>query len=514
MNDRPAAPAPATPERDRGGWPLALLPLAGLLTWFLTGLPWGPHIETFDWMVRLETMSLGEASFAQLPSVLSLRPLGIGLAWLAYHAGGREVALAQFVNGALTLLAWWWLGRAVRERRAFALAALAVGGACFAGYIYVFHLHGVFYAPLLLYLAALVHVANRPLAPRALLGVLALTAAAALFHPFALVLGAAFAAGALAESRALRTPAGWGAAAAVLAGAAVLYAVLVPPSARGPEGDPLHGWRTTFATTEVNRAVSLVAAALAVFTARGLGAGRARLAAVALVAAAAAALWLLRWPVLPLWLAVAGLASLRSGGWALAAVLGACLVLPAANPTGSPTYAVFGTFLAAALAARHAAVEERLGWLRPAVAAAVLVACVALGVALRAGVPVPVASGVARPLVAERERTTQFPVLLREYLASEWGGHPLRFARGFERPAEGDAVDRRFRPPTNDIHLATWLAHLRGGAPAEGETLYVAFGGDPLAAGPAVLAVRGRTAGDALVFRRASADSAGAPRTN
>jgi hypothetical protein len=139
---------------------------------------------------------------------------------------------------------------------------------------------------------------------------------------------------------------------------------------------------------------------------------------------------------------------------------------------------------------------------------------VVLGAALRAGVPVPVASAVARPLVAERERTTQFPVLLREYLASEWGGHPLRFARGFERPAEGDAVDRRFRPPTNDIHLATWLAHLRGGTPAEGETLYVAFGGDPLAAGPVVLAVRGRTAGDALVFRRASADSAGAPRTN
>lgn len=137
-----------------------------------------------------------------------------------------------------------------------------------------------------------------------------------------------------------------------------------------------------------------------------------------------------------------------------------------------------------------------------------------LGLALRAGVPVPVASAAARPLVLERERTAQFPALLREYLASEWGSHPLRFARGFDRPAEGDAVDRRFRPPTNDIHLATWLAHLRGGAPAEGETLYVAFGGDPLATGEVVLAVRGRTAGDAIVFRRASAGTAAAPRTN
>lgn len=509
MNRGPAPPAP-----PRAGAALQLLPLAGFLLWFVVGLPWGPHTESFDWMVRLDTMSLPEAVSARLPSVLSLRPLGVGLAWIAYRTGGHDVALAQFVNAALTLLAWWWLGRAVAEKRAFALVALAVGGACFAGYIYVFHLHGVFYAPLLLYLAALVRLARPPIGARALAGALGAGALASLFHPFALALAVAFVAGALAESRALRTARGAGVAAAIVAGAAALYLVLVPPDARGPEGDPLHGWRVSFATTEVNRAVSLVSAALAIVTARGLAAGRARPAAVAFVGLAAAALWMSRWPLLPLWLAVAALAALARGRVALATVVVACLALPAANPTGSPTYAVFAVFLAAALTAQAAGLEERLGRLGGRLAAAALLLAVALGVALRAGVPVPGASAAARPLVAERERTAQFPVLVREVLASGWRDHPLRFARGFTRPAEGDATDRRFRPPTSDTHLATWLAHLRRGAPAAGETLWVAFGGDPLAAGGEVVAsVRGRAAGDALVFRRAPAPAAGEPRS-
>lgn len=504
---------PAPPAPQPAGAALQVLPLAGFLLWFAVGLPWGPHTESFDWMVRLDTLSLPEAALSRLPSVLSLRPLGVGLAWLSYRLGGHDVALAQFVNAALTLLGWWWLGRAVAGRRAFALVALAVGGACFAGYIYVFHLHGVFYAPLLLYLAALVRLARAPIGAPALAGALGAGALAALFHPFALALAVAFAAGAVAESRALRSGRGLAAVAAVLAGAAALYLLLVPASVRGPAADPLHGWRVSFATTEVNRAVSLVAAALAVVAARGLGAGRLRLAGTAVVAIAAGALLVLRWPVTPLWIAVAALAAFVQGRPALAMVLLACAALPAANPTGSPTYVVFAAFLAAGLTADAAGLEERLAWLRPPVAAALLAAAVALGVALRAGAPVPVAAAVARPLVAERERTAAFPVLVREYLASEWGGHPLVLARGFERPAEGDALDRRFRPPTSDTHLATWLAHLRRGAPAVGETLYVAFGGDPLAAGgQVVLTARGRAAGDALVFRRAPAPPAGEPR--
>jgi len=58
-----------------------LLAVSGLLFWFVVGLPWAPHNESFDWIVRLEQRSLWAALFERFPSVLSLRPLGTGPAW-------------------------------------------------------------------------------------------------------------------------------------------------------------------------------------------------------------------------------------------------------------------------------------------------------------------------------------------------------------------------------------------------------------------------------------------------
>ena len=70
---------------------LVMLSVSGLAFWFVVGLPWGPHNESFAWVVRLEQRSLWEALFQKFPSVLSLRPLGqadhdrFGLAVLIFH---------------------------------------------------------------------------------------------------------------------------------------------------------------------------------------------------------------------------------------------------------------------------------------------------------------------------------------------------------------------------------------------------------------------------------------------
>src|SRR5262249_61572526 len=143
--------------------------------------------------------------FERFPSVLSLRPLGTGPAWLLYRFGGHDVALVQFANAALALLAWAWVLHGARERHVLAALSLVAGGVFFAGYIWVFHLHGIFYGPLIFYVAALVRSARGPLDLRTLLGVFVGGALTALAHPYALPLGVAFAIGAVAETPLLRT---------------------------------------------------------------------------------------------------------------------------------------------------------------------------------------------------------------------------------------------------------------------------------------------------------------------
>ncbi|MFM8558812.1 MAG: hypothetical protein ACKOC6_04295, partial [bacterium] len=207
---------------------LVALSCAVLAFWFVVGLPWGPHNEAFDWVVRLEQRDLWAALVETFPSVLSLRPIGTGAAWALYRLGGHDDALIQVVNAAFALLAWGWAAAGERDRRWFALVSLVAGGVFFAGYIWVFHLHGIFYGPLLLYLAALVRAARGPLDLRTLLGVFVGALVTSLAHPYALPLAVAFVAGATLETPLLRTRAGAGALAVVVTGVTVAYLMLVP----------------------------------------------------------------------------------------------------------------------------------------------------------------------------------------------------------------------------------------------------------------------------------------------
>lgn len=489
---------------------LVALSCAGLAFWFVVGLPWGPHNEAFDWIVRLEQRDLWAALFEKFPSVLSLRPIGTGAAWALYRLGGHDDALIQVVNAAFAMLAWGWAAAGERDRRWFALVSLVAGGVFFAGYIWVFHLHGIFYGPLLLFLAAMVRAARGPLDLRTLLGVFVGALVTALAHPYALPLAVAFVAGATLETPLLRTRAGAGAIAVVVTGVTVAYLMLVPSYNRDLGGDPLLGLVTSYRTTEVNVVGSAVAALLAAWTASraltGPAGGVAALLSLGLAIAAIA----MGAPVLPLWFAWAAIRSLRHKRITLAALLAGCALLPVANPTGSPTYAVFAVFVAVcATVVDEPGVEGMLHALRPVHVAGLLVVMGGVAIALRFGAPVPGVAAVARPLLAEGERTRQLEEVARTLMASPWRSHPARFLAPALNPTETDATDRRFRPPTEDAHLTTWLDWMRGGPATAADTLVLTFGGQPAPGLTEVLRVRGRYAGDALVWRRVPDAAAG-----
>lgn len=496
---------------------IVVLATAGLAFWFVIGLPWGPHNEAFDWIVRLEQRSLWGALFERFPSVLGLRPLGTGPAWVLFQLGGRDVGLVEIVNAVLALLAWGWAARGAREVRLFSLFALVASGVFFAGYIWVFHLHGIFYGPLLLYVAALARSARGPIDLRTLLGVFVGALVTALVHPYALPLVIAFVAGATLETPMLRTRSGAGVLGVIVSGAAAAYFLLVPSDIRGVSGPVLPGFLATYRTLEVNVVGSALAAAFAAWcAARSFRGGHGWIAGI-VTAASAAALVFAQLPVLPLWFAWAALKCMRRGHWTLAALVIGCALLPIPNPTGSPTYGVFAVFAAVfASAFDEPSSDGVLHWLTPRLALALIVVVLATAVSIRAGVHLPVLSRLASPLLAEGERTRQFEVLVDRLMASRWRDSPARFVSASQQPVQGDALDRRFRAPTNDHHLETWLDWKRGRPPVTGDTLWFGFGGEAPAGMETLLVARGRHAGDALVLRRSSpvlgADSTTLPR--
>ena len=170
------------PPRGLADIAFRLVAMAGVCFWFAVAFPWGPHNEGYDWIVRFDTMAPGAILLHGLPAVVSWRPIGIGLAWLLYRWGGGTGEWVQLANAAFVALAWWRLAGQLAPRRVFAVLGLLAGGALFSGYIFLFHIHGVFYGPLLLYVVELLGAGRREATPGALGRMLALGAACALVH--------------------------------------------------------------------------------------------------------------------------------------------------------------------------------------------------------------------------------------------------------------------------------------------------------------------------------------------
>jgi hypothetical protein len=151
--------------------------------------------------------------------------------------------------------------------------------------------------------------------------------------------------------------------------------------------------------------------------------------------------------------------------------------------------------------------EGLLHGLRSRHLATLVGAMLVLALLARLGAPVPVLQGLARPLLAEGERTRQLVALADSVLASPDRAEPVRLLHEAENPAEGGALDRRFRAPTNANHLVTWMDWRRGGPATGADTLWMVFGGESVPGMDTVRVVRGRWAGDALVLRRLPAAS-------
>ena len=482
-----------------------VLACASLTLWFWLDFPWQHHNESLVWAVSLSKVSFWETLTSNpVPSVQNFRPLGVALAWVTFHLSSGGIWLQQLVNFALTALAWAMACTACRRQLTFAWLSLICGVAYFSGYIYLFHLHGVFYPPLFLFIAALlVYQSNAPtLRWRNALGGLATAVVAGLFHPFALLIFAAYVCGLWLECRINRRAARLDAA-ALATGAAVALAVVLTFSAQGlGESDPLEGLLASYRLLEANRIVSLVSVLLAVVT--GSLQGRTRrmhFIGGAVAAVVAAAFMLTGLPVIFCWIAGCLVNVLRHRQMALAALIVACATIPLATGSGSPTYALFVLMPCIAAIADDLPLPGSQSMHRRAAVAAITIT-LALLVALRAGIALPVASKFIVPLLAEKEKTQQL------MSAFTWlddqpnlTGRLELCSAAMAPAADKSALDRTYRAPVHAWEFGEYVKARFGPRLASGRPLELCFGGQQLPDAETLYSLPGRWAGTASIQR-------------
>lgn len=515
----------------------SLLAVASLTFWFALAFPWQHHNESLVWAVDLQHDSfLGSLLPHAVRQVSTYRPLGIGLAWLTFHVTDDGLWLQQLINYAFTVCAWLVAMQGVRDTRSFAWLAFFCGTCFFSGYIYLFHLHGVFYGPLLLFLAWLLRVDTRfgELTWRSVGPALSLALITSLFHTFALVFFLAFLLGRVAENWLKGEQVGL-VPAAVAAAVSLVAMKLLMHGAQGVAPTyALQGFFDSYYALELNWGVKLASIALTALGAASIAVGAARTQGSPLpkphtgpppepgvrpalrrprladswwlaIAGVVGGLILafLHVPVVLGWLGVCCVKAVLRGRLCLATLTAACTLLPLATGTGSPTYAVFAVMPAIVTTVTDLAAPAVWRALEPRLAPAALVVTAALLIILRLDPGLPPFARALRPLLAEREKTTQLMQMMVWLDANPDVRGGLRLCLPADWPVRSgaSAFDRRYRAPTDAVSFAYYLRSRYGDRFTGEPQLLFCFGGEKTPKSTVLHVVPGDWAGSASLER-------------
>jgi hypothetical protein len=491
-----------------------LLAVSSLTFLFAVGFPWQHHNESLVWEIDLQKLSFWSSLLPRpVTHVASYRPLGIALAWLTFKASGGGLWLQQLINYVFTVFAWLLALGSVRDRLSFAWLSFICGAVFFSGYIYLFHLHGVFYGPLLAFIAWLL-VQDERLAvltwPKVFF-LLSIATVAALFHTFAYLLLAAFLVGRCIQDlighRAVhswhpaRRATSMSAAAfgALMSGCGILLLTYSSRSV-GPNY-ALAGMMTSYELLEVNSLARLTSALLAVLACITLQGARLRAACIVLALVVSLALWGLHLPVVLAWIGICFAKSLFERRVGLAFLIMASAALPVATGTGSPTYALMVLLPACKATVDGFEAHGVLRMMQRGVGVAAIVGLLLAYIAIRSAT-VPPLDRLVSPLLSEREKTDQMMQMLAWLDANPGIKGDLRLCQPADYPVHSaTARERRYRAPTDAFSLTYYLKGRYGERLVQGIPLWLCFGGEN--AGTAQLhTIEGRWAGKAALQRQ------------
>ncbi len=488
-----------------GKYTSALITILGLSFWFFLAFPFANHNESYTWVVQLNGLGFLDALSKQIYPVANYRPLGQAIAWLGYHLSGKSIYPVQLFNYIVAALSWIVLLFAVKEKRLLSLIALTVGGFFFSGYLYLFHLHGVFYSPLLLLVAATFFLYEDIFKISKIISLAILSILISLFHPFALLIYLAFILGMLIEKRERITRTHLIVILSFVILAAALIKVLIPGSNLPLRHHNLLGLLVSYRMTEVNLILSIIAFLLSIITAASIDISlrNKKKLTVLVVILSLLSFWIAK-PIVIVWIFVCLVKTVLMRKWAIAFLLIATFLLPLPG-SGSPTYSVFVLMVCAAVSSwSWAALENRLRFVNHWVALSLPLFALAIVICLRCNVSLPVISRLAKPILAEKEKTFQLETIIDWMIKSQYNEYDLVLNQPAGNPREShNSMNRIHRPPTQQQSLNAYIDSFRLPRHADNNTknrLLVCFGNENIENAKQAYIVKSKYAGNAIVY--------------
>lgn len=173
-------------------WIYFIIPVLGVCFWFIIGYPFANRNESYLWVTFLEQSSFLDILQNPIPSIRNFRPLAQALTWILYHLSGGNGLLVQFLNFTLLCISIWIMIPLLDRSKSlvFRFAYLILGFIYIPAFYFVFNLHGIFYSPILLFVATLLRAHEDVLLHWKKWFIISL--ALTFFHPFMVLFYVAF----------------------------------------------------------------------------------------------------------------------------------------------------------------------------------------------------------------------------------------------------------------------------------------------------------------------------------
>jgi len=490
----------------------AFVSIFGLSFWFFLGFPFGNHNESYLWLVEFSRVEPFDLVTQKIRPIASFRPLGQLTAWLGYYLSGGSIFPQQIFNFIGASVAWLILFFSSKERKFFCYISCLVVGAFFTGYIYLFHLHGVFYSPVLI-LCALLLVKETTTSREDILSWLMkislITIIISLYHPFAILIYLSFVSGYIIEKWSSLS----GKKRVIILLSIILFLLLMRLLVQSnhfflPRNFML-GFLSSYKMTEINSILKIVSFLLSLLTLFTIKTHRnVRVILITILVIFFYVFVLYDWPIIIIWIITCLLKSILMQKWSITFLIIMTSVLPIITASGSPTYSIFVLLVCSFVISLGYSFSGNIKYNRPGFIVFVLVFFFSIAILLKVGFSIPLFSKLVNPLLSEKEKTYQMENIVKWFLVSNLT-EDLALYRKADNPVEtNNAIKRKYRPPTYQDYLNAYINFFRKdkniSRTKPANQLLVSFGGEKINNATEIYSVEGKYNGKATVWRKKS----------
>jgi hypothetical protein len=487
---------------------LWIFAITGFSFWFILGFPFANHHESFDWVTQIQNVDLLDTMLLTTGHFISYRPLGQFVAVVLYRVFDNSLAPIQFYNFLLTILSWFILILAIREKRLMSLVSLTAGGILFVAFMYLFHLHGIYYSHLLLFISLLILLEKADLTNLKYILIFLMALVASLFHAFALWIFIAFLCGKVIEERKKVNKVQIIVGLFMVVTAIIFYTILVPNDLDIFNSERLAGQYMAFLKLEVNSLVSIILILLILLSSANINLPK-KQRLILLAAGFVVSLLFLFFglPLLSIWVLICLIKLILTGRYAFSGLLLISSHFMLFTGTRTSHLSIIVIMICITIASLDwNRFEKGLSLFDEKFHQFVNMIPLLVGlilIILKIDIHLPVLSRIVQPILEKKERSEQMAKIIDWYMISTFKGYKMIVDECYDFSKDSESKKRIYLTPVSNHSLNEYLLTL-GDIELHNQNindrLFVCFGNSMVKSERHVYTVKGRYAGDAYVY--------------